>query len=153
MSVELFYVVVAVFLFGFVFFLLYLNLRKKLKQLAQANENLMLLFQNQQENESKQYALVSHIEKKLANISLESQQVTDQLALRTKNLLQQYSELKAELETLKHEQPEDKLYRRALKMVELGADIEEVMSECELPRAEAELLYSVHMQTNQNDNI
>ena len=33
--------------------------------------------------------------------------------------------------------------RRLYKMVELGADIDEVMSECELPKAEAELLISL----------
>jgi len=40
--------------------------------------------------------------------------------------------------------PENKLYTRATKMVELGASIEELMKECELPRAEAELLLSLH---------
>ncbi len=40
--------------------------------------------------------------------------------------------------------PENKLYSRAVKMVELGAGIEEIMLECELPKAEAELLLSVH---------
>ena len=39
--------------------------------------------------------------------------------------------------------PERRLYRRAAKMVELGADLDEVMSECELPKAEAELLISL----------
>lgn len=39
--------------------------------------------------------------------------------------------------------PERRLYSRAAKMVELGADLEEVMSECELPQAEAELLISL----------
>ena len=40
--------------------------------------------------------------------------------------------------------PENKLYSRAVKMVELGAGVEEIMSECELPKAEAELLLSLH---------
>lgn len=40
--------------------------------------------------------------------------------------------------------PENKIYSRAVRMVELGADIEEIMRECELPRAEAELLMSLH---------
>jgi hypothetical protein len=40
--------------------------------------------------------------------------------------------------------PENRLYTRAVKMVELGASIEELMSECELPRAEAELLLNLH---------
>ena len=39
--------------------------------------------------------------------------------------------------------PERRLYSLAAKMVELGADLDEVMSECELPKAEAELLISL----------
>ncbi|WP_046003895.1 DUF2802 domain-containing protein [Pseudoalteromonas rubra] len=44
----------------------------------------------------------------------------------------------------KYDDPDAKIYSRAVKMVELGADIEEIMRECELPRAEAELLMSLH---------
>lgn len=40
--------------------------------------------------------------------------------------------------------PENRLYTRASKMVELGASIEELMAECELPRAEAELMINLH---------
>jgi hypothetical protein len=40
--------------------------------------------------------------------------------------------------------PENRLYTRAAKMVQLGATIEELMVECELPRAEAELLLNLH---------
>lgn len=39
---------------------------------------------------------------------------------------------------------ESKLYSRAVKMADLGADIEEIIAECEIPRAEAELLMSLH---------
>ncbi|NTS76370.1 DUF2802 domain-containing protein [Catenovulum sp. SM1970] len=37
-----------------------------------------------------------------------------------------------------------KLYSRAAKMVAKGATIEEIMQECEIPRAEAELVFSMH---------
>lgn len=40
--------------------------------------------------------------------------------------------------------PQNRLYTRAAKMVELGATMEELMAECELPRAEAELLVNLH---------
>jgi len=46
--------------------------------------------------------------------------------------------------------PENKLYSRAVKMVELGAGIEEIMQECELPEAEAELLLSLHKHRTGN---
>lgn len=40
--------------------------------------------------------------------------------------------------------PERKIYSRAMRMVELGASLDEVIAECELPRAEAELLINLH---------
>ena len=46
----------------------------------------------------------------------------------------------------KYDDPNAKIYSRAVKMVELGADLEEIIHECELPRAEAELLMSLHKQ-------
>ena len=39
--------------------------------------------------------------------------------------------------------PDGRLYSRAARMAELGADIDEVMAECEIPKAEAELLISL----------
>lgn len=41
---------------------------------------------------------------------------------------------------------EGRLYSRASKMVELGADLYELMEECDLPKAEAELLLSIKKQ-------
>jgi len=40
--------------------------------------------------------------------------------------------------------PQSRLYSHAMKLVERGADVEEIVRECELPRAEAELLVSLH---------
>lgn len=51
--------------------------------------------------------------------------------------------LERQQELVSHD-PDSKLYTRAVKMVELGADLEEVMRECDLPRAEAELLLNLH---------
>lgn len=68
-------------------------------------------------------------------------------------LQQQQQAIAAEIEQIsEHQQqiqlfdPESKLYSRAMKMVQLGAGLEEVIRECELPRAEAELLISLHRQ-------
>lgn len=44
---------------------------------------------------------------------------------------------------LELQDPESKLYSKAAKMVEKGASIEEIMEECEIPRAEAELVISM----------
>ena len=42
--------------------------------------------------------------------------------------------------------PERRMYRRAIRMIELGADLEEIIQECELPKAEAELLLNIHQK-------
>lgn len=47
--------------------------------------------------------------------------------------------------------PDSRLYSRAAKMVELGAGIEEVMAECELPKAEAELLISLRSRSKRGE--
>lgn len=59
---------------------------------------------------------------------------------------QQNQELIQQQAAHKYDDPDAKIYSRAVKMVELGADLDEVIRECELPRAEAELLFSLHKQ-------
>ncbi|MZI92128.1 MULTISPECIES: DUF2802 domain-containing protein [Vibrio] len=44
---------------------------------------------------------------------------------------------------LETEDNDARLYSRASKMVKLGADLDELISECELPKAEAELMMSL----------
>ncbi|MCT7941605.1 MULTISPECIES: DUF2802 domain-containing protein [Shewanella] len=48
------------------------------------------------------------------------------------------------IEESSQQDPQAKLYSRAVKMIALGADIEELMRECELPKAEVELLLRLH---------
>ena len=59
---------------------------------------------------------------------------------------QQNQDLVQQQAAQRYDDPEAKIYSRAVKMVGLGADLEEVIRECELPRAEAELLFSLHKQ-------
>lgn len=59
---------------------------------------------------------------------------------------QELAELQEQQQALALSDPESKIYSRAVKMVELGADLEEIIRECELPRAEAELLFNLHRQ-------
>ena len=59
---------------------------------------------------------------------------------------QQNQELMQQQAAQKYDDSDAKIYSRAVKMVELGADLDEVIRECELPRAEAELLFSLHKQ-------
>jgi hypothetical protein len=81
---------------------------------------------------------------KLESLQLENEQVSKQLEHRIK-ILQQESVLQKQLiDQFQNQQPQDKLYSRAFKLVELGAEIDEVVRECDIPLAEAEMLISVH---------
>jgi hypothetical protein len=76
--------------------------------------------------------------------SIELNQVTKQLEVRIKNIQNEI----VKLQQTQTQLPEDKLYSRAFKMVDLGADAEELVRECDIPRAEAEMLISIHQKQN-----
>ena len=95
-----------------------------------------LLAQNQSQAESYQ--------KNSTESQIENEQVSKQLEHRIKVTQEQFNSKLQTIEQLLHQQPEDKLYSRAQKLVELGADIAEIMRECDIPRAEAEMLLSIH---------
>ncbi len=87
-------------------------------------------------------ALATH-NRQMAN---ETSQVSKQLELRIKNLQHQGDEQQQLLTQWQESQGQNKFYNRAFKLAEKGADIEEIISECELPRAEVEMLLSVYQQ-------
>lgn len=91
-----------------------------------------LLFKNaRQHNESLTKQL---IELRAGAIGM-SQKLAE-LSHRFDDLLEKQSEMEM------HDS-DGRLYSRASKMVELGADLYELMEECDLPKAEAELLLSI----------
>lgn len=75
---------------------------------------------------------------------LENGQVAKQLEHRIKTLQEKLQSTNDLIESIEQKQPEDKLYSRASKLVALGADVEEIMRDCDIPRAEAEMLIAVH---------
>ena len=83
-------------------------------------------------------------------IALENEQVTKQLEHRIKVLQGQLKQTETLIGHIQQQQPEDKLYSRASKLVALGADIAEVMRECDIPQAEAEMLISIHRNRLKN---
>ncbi|MEF1338295.1 DUF2802 domain-containing protein [Vibrio rotiferianus] len=66
------------------------------------------------------------------------------------DIIQHLSERIHELE---HADTDGRLYRRATKMVQLGADINELIEECELPKAEAELMLSLQKKLAGKEKI
>lgn len=76
-----------------------------------------------------------------------------QLEQREQQLLDALAQHQSHIATLLEQQqdiqlfdPDSRIYSRAMKMVQLGAGLDEIMRECELPRAEAELLLNLHRQ-------
>ncbi len=73
------------------------------------------------------------------------QKVTEQ-----QDIIQHLNERIRELE---HADTDGRLYSRASKMVQLGADINELIEECELPKAEAELMLSLQKKLAGKEKI
>jgi len=62
-------------------------------------------------------------------------------------LQEKQDEFDNQIRELKLQDPSLKLYQRAAELVKKGATIEEVMEACDIPRAEAEMLFMVHKQS------
>ena len=66
---------------------------------------------------------------------------------RVLDLEKRLAQQNARLDESMQQDPQAKLYSRAMKMVQLGAGVDELIRECELPKAEAELLIRLHGKT------
>ena len=91
-----------------------------------------------------QQNLFDQHKKQLEVWQLEHQQVSQQLEHRIKVVQGHLKDQQQMIEQRNAQQPEDKLYSRAQKMVLLGADVDELIVECDLPKAEAEMLVALH---------
>lgn len=69
---------------------------------------------------------------------------------KVKTLLGEVQALGARQQELAEMDPETKRYSHAVKLLQKGASVEELMEACELPRAEAEMLFSVHGKKGQD---
>lgn len=78
----------------------------------------------------------------------EYEQVSRQLEHRIKGQQDSISNLTQKLALLDEQQPQDKFYHRASKLAAKGASAEEIMVECELPRAEVEMLLAIYKQNS-----
>lgn len=118
---------------------LYLMQRRTQRQLQLLEQQVSKLSQK-----AAQHSQIGHEIKELRSgiigvgqhvLQFESEQIKQQ---------QQLLQLMEKQQSLELADPDAKIYSRAMKMVELGAGLEEIIRECELPRAEAELLISLH---------
>lgn len=131
---------------SFIFYVLFSRLQQKMKVLTtqiQANDLLIaeLLFDKDTIQSKLDLNIRNNEQSNLENI-----QVSKQLEHRIKTLQQSLCEQDKIVNQWQKNQGQDKFYNRAFKLAEKGAEIDEIMLECELPRAEVEMLLSVYQQ-------
>jgi Tfp pilus assembly protein PilN len=61
--------------------------------------------------------------------------------------------VRLEQDELIAQDPQVKLYQKAAKMIREGASIDDLMEACELPRAEAELMYNMQQSEVNEQNV
>ena len=141
--------VLALFLVLLTSTLLFVYLRKLKNKMEVLNVQMqstsLIVNDLQMQNDKLQHEFdeMANYNKQLA---AENEQVSKQLEHRIKGLQNQSIEQQQLLTQWQDTQGQDKFYNRAFKLAAKGADVEEIMSECELPRAEVEMLLSVYQQ-------
>ncbi|MBU2869927.1 DUF2802 domain-containing protein [Colwellia sp. E2M01] len=135
-----------VLLMSTIFFIRLKQHKEKLALLdAQVQSTLLLINELQLVNDKAQQQ-VALIKANYEQETFENNQVSKQLELRIKNLTNQVVEQEQRLLQWQENQGQDKFYNRAFKLAAKGADVDEIINECELPRAEVEMLLSVYQQ-------
>ncbi|MCF2950193.1 DUF2802 domain-containing protein [Paraglaciecola aquimarina] len=67
---------------------------------------------------------------------------------RIKQLESQVEQVKLSQQEVVEQDPQSRFYSKGVKLVSQGASIEELMQECDMPLAEAELLFNLHNKQN-----
>lgn len=135
-----------IILMSIVFFIYLNKTKEKFAVLTMQMQSSSLLVNNLQIANNKLQKDLDVIADAHEQVVIENNQVSHQLEHRIKKLQKQAEEQQQVLAQLQDQQGQDKFYNRAFKLAEKGADIEEIITECELPRAEVEMLLSVYHQ-------
>lgn len=105
-----------------------------------------LVFNNLQRVNEQLHFDIDKLQKQDEQISIENTQVSKQLEHRIKTLQTQLNNQDDVIAQLQTDQGDDKFYTRAIKLAKKGADIDEIVTECELPYAEVEMLISIYQK-------
>jgi Skp family chaperone for outer membrane proteins len=68
------------------------------------------------------------------------------MSKKLKTLVTELQSLSDKQEQLAEQDPQSRFYQSAAKLIASGASLEQVIQECDIPRAEAELLFSLHQR-------
>jgi cell division protein FtsB len=115
---------------------------------------LFVLFKRyniQLENLDSQRQFQSELSKKINSLNEEVHEIRSGnygVINRVKKLVQQVDDLntsqQALAENLIEQDPQSRFYSKGAKLISQGASLEDVMRECDMPAAEAELLFNLH---------
>ena len=123
------------------------TLKSKVNLLENQQQSNDIFISEMQNSLSQLKNITEQIAKENSQTIIENEQVSKQLEHRIKTIQGELAKHQALFQQYQEQQPEDKLYSRAYKLAALGADLEEIMRECELPRAEVEMLLSVYTRS------
>ena len=107
------------------------------------NQRISHLIDTHLESESRSELLRDEV-KNLENQIAEMQTRSMVQGKHMRELADHCDQLENQLREVKNQDPSMRLYTRAAELVKSGASVEDVMQACDLPRAEAELLMSMH---------
>lgn len=130
-----------------VFFISSIRHKAKVTMLASQYQAQELVLNNLQLVNEQLHFDIEHLQSQYEQITIENEQVSKQLEHRINTLQTQINSQQDVLSQLQTDQGDDKFYTRAIKLAKKGADIEEIVTECELPYAEVEMLISVYQKT------
>lgn len=105
-----------------------------------------LILNNLQRVNDQLHLDIDKLQAKYEQITTENLQVSKQLEHRIKTLQTEINSQDDTISQLQTDQGDDKFYARAIKLAKKGADIDEIVTECELPYAEVEMLISVYQK-------
>ena len=136
--------IIYAFLFGciIIVFLYARNVNKRLNQTIKLINELYQVSQGQASN-------IANLTSDLADSSTalnnqEKDMLESKLHSRLNELEQQFIKVENQTQLLQQEDPALKMYHRATQLVAKGASIDDIIEACQLPRAEVEVLISLH---------
>jgi predicted nucleic acid-binding Zn-ribbon protein len=100
----------------------------------------------QLENVESQSNELSQLNKKVINLNEELHEIRSGnygVISRVKDLVQQVNNLQSSQQSLVEQDSQSRFYSKGAKLISQGASLEDVMRECDMPAAEAELLFNL----------
>jgi len=120
--------------------------KAKITMLTSQYQAQEIVSNNSQRVNEKLQLEIDKLHKEDKKLLAENTQVSKQLEHRIKTLQTQINTQVDIISQLQTDQGDDKFYTRAIKLAKKGANIDEIVTECELPYAEVEMLISIYQK-------